>query len=154
MNWLQESRGWADRMDRLQHESAKLPQVDCPMRHLFAPGIYLREMTIPAGTLVVGAVHKTEHYSIISKGRALVVTDDCESEVVAGTTILAKPGAQRAALALEDTVWTTIHHNPTDCQDLSVLVPLLVHAQADELLGGPANQQLLNNAAQRKELLP
>lgn len=151
MNWLQESAGWPDRIGRLQHESAKLPQVDCPLRHLFAPGIYMREMTIPAGTLVVGAVHKTEHYTIISKGRVLVVTDEGEVELSAGSTILSKPGAQRAALALEDTLWTTIHHNPTDCQDTSVLVPMLVHAQESQLLGGPDNAQLIN-AAQREEL--
>ena len=30
------------------------PQVDCPVVHRFGPGIYIREVTIPAGALSIG----------------------------------------------------------------------------------------------------
>jgi hypothetical protein len=49
------------KVEALEDEIAKLPQVDCPVRHYFAPGLYAREMTIPAGVTLTGAVHKTEH---------------------------------------------------------------------------------------------
>ena len=64
------------KLERLQEHATNFPQVVCPIQNYFAPGIYAREMTIPAGTTVVGAVHKTENLAIISKGRLLVATPD------------------------------------------------------------------------------
>ena len=150
---LQDTASFNERIQRLQHEAAKLPQVHCPVRHLFSPGIYMREMTIPAGTVIVGAAHKHEHFCIVSKGRILVSSEDGDRELTAGTTFLSKPGAQRSGYALEDTVWTTIHHNPSDSQDLNEIVPNLVHARESELLGGADNVQLLTSSVDSPCLL-
>ena len=40
----------------------------CPVQHHFAPGAYGREMTLPAGLVVVGKIHKHAHINVISKG--------------------------------------------------------------------------------------
>lgn len=125
----------------LEDEIKQLPQVDCPVTHHFAPGVYAREMLIPKGVTLTGAIHKTEHLSIVSKGRILVTTDEGVKEISAPYTFISKPGAKRAGYAIEETVWTTIH--ATDETDLDKLCELLTESKADELLGQPNNKQVL-----------
>ena len=84
--------------------------------HHFAPGVYAREMTIYAGTVLTGKIHKTEHLNIISKGKIVVVSPEGRKIIEAPHTMVSKPGIKRVGYALEDTVWTTIH--VTDETDL------------------------------------
>lgn len=91
--------------------------IDCPLRHFFAPGSYAREMTIPEGVLIVGKIHKHAHINIISKGKVKVATEFGFDEFAAPHTFVSEPGTKRAVLALEDTIWTTIH--VTDKTDLA-----------------------------------
>jgi hypothetical protein len=92
------------------------PQVECHLEHVFAPGLYARQIQMPAGALVVGKIHKHSHVNTISKGRCLVATEFGYEELVAPHTFVSKPGTKRAVLVLEDTVWTTYH--PTEETDL------------------------------------
>lgn len=108
---------------RLEQAMRHQPQLDMekdtPLRHFFAPGAYAREMTIPAGTLIVGKIHRHAHINIVSKGRALVSTEFGDLEIVAPHTFVSEPGTKRAVLALEDTIWTTIHvTESTDLEEI------------------------------------
>lgn len=127
-------------------------QPECPVRNLFAPGVWLREMTIPAGVYIVGAVHKHEHMAILSKGTVRLSTEAGVVEFTAPATIHSYPGIKRICRALEDAVITTIHHNPTNCTDMDILIPATVDCEAVDLMGGNRNVQAINNAV-RKELL-
>ncbi len=131
------------KVEALEDQIAKLPQVDCPTKHYFAPGLYAREMTIPAGVTATGAVHKTEHLSTISAGRILVEDGSGLTEICAPYTFVSKPGAKRAVFAIEPTVWTTYHVTPTT--DLDALCEELTESTTAELLGGVSNKQLLLN---------
>lgn len=133
-----------EHVQRLEDEIAQMPQVECPMRHHFAPGVYLREMTIPAGVTAVGAVHKTEHLTLIV-GHCLITTDEGLKEIVGTATHLSKPGIKRACHAITETVITTVH--PTTETDLDKLVEILTESKADELMGGKNNRQALINQA-------
>lgn len=136
------------KVEALEDEIAKFPQVECPVRHYFAPGLYAREMTIPAGVVLTGAVHKTEHLSTVSAGRIMVDNGEGAVEIAAPFTFVSKPGAKRAGFALETTVWTTYH--PTDTTDLDQLAEELTESTNAELLGGPSNKQLLANKKQEQ----
>src|SRR5689334_15204844 len=59
----------------LQASVADLPEVDCPLQHVFAPGAYARTIFIPAGTVIVGKIHKHQHLNILSQGVVTVVTE-------------------------------------------------------------------------------
>jgi quercetin dioxygenase-like cupin family protein len=89
--------------------------------HYFANGMYLRELTIPAGALIVGKTHKHEHFLIVTRGRAMVVSEFGEEEVEAGYVGVSPPGAKRAILALEETTFLTTHVNGTNTQDLKLI---------------------------------
>lgn len=81
----------------------------CPLNHHFAPGAYAREILLPAGSLVVGKIHKHAHINVISKGRVIVITETGMITMEAPYTFVSAPGTKRVVFAVEDTVWTTVH---------------------------------------------
>lgn len=90
---------------RLQAEVAKLPQYEPRTRHYFHGGMYCREVWRDAGVLVIGAVHRKEHFYLIVSGRVRVE----RQEYGPGSLILSKPGTKRAVLSLEPTLCMTFH---------------------------------------------
>lgn len=104
---------------------------NCPVRHIFAPGAYAREMTIPAGTVIIGKIHKHAHLNIISKGRGRVVTEFGPMEIEAPHTFVSEPGTKRVVHALEEMVWTTVHI--TDETDLAKIEDHVIAKDYDEL---------------------
>lgn len=89
-----------------------MPQVSLPVRHIFSPGVYARELTIFAGHVLTGAVHKFEQLNILSSGTMRLLTDEGFKDVSAPYTVVSPPGTKRIALALTDCVWTTILATP------------------------------------------
>jgi hypothetical protein len=131
------------KVERLEEVIKHFPQTVCPVRNLFAPGVYAREMTVPKDVTATGAVHKTEHMAFID-GHCILTTDEGPKEFRGHHVIVSKPGAKRAIYAIEETIVTTIH--PTNETDVDKLCELLTESKADELLGGSNNKQLLAQA--------
>lgn len=101
----------------LQAACANLPDVEFPLQHTFAPGVYVRTIFLPAGSVIVGKIHKHRHANILSMGRVTVVTEGGGVEDLEGPlTMVSLPGTKRAVCAHTDAVWTTIH--PTNSTDL------------------------------------
>lgn len=123
---IEQSRTIREKLDALEAEMKKYKQVEMPPRHYFAKGLYAREITIPAGTLLTGKIHTTQHINIISKGDISVLTEHGPKRVQAPCTLISPPGTKRAGYAHTDTVWTTIHANPTDETDPDVLESILI----------------------------
>jgi len=137
-----------DKVENLEEALKNIPQVECPVKHYFAPGIYAREITIKKGTVLTGAIHKTENLAILSCGRLQLVTESGTIEISAPHILTVKPGTKNAAYAIEDSVWTNFF--PTEETDVDKLVELLTESKASELLGGIDNKQLVaNQAAER-----
>jgi len=92
------------------------------MKHSFTDGVYAREMTIPAETMVVGKIHKHRHHNFLLKGEMLVATAERGVEhLKAPLMIVSEPGTQRVGYALTETVWTCIHKNEDNIEDLELL---------------------------------
>ena len=86
-----------------------------PVRHIYAPGAVAREMSLPALHWAIGKIHRHAHLSFITKGRIAVLTEDGPVVFTAPYTFVSTPGCKRVVLALEDTIWTTVHiTNETD----------------------------------------
>lgn len=100
----------------IQRFVQEMPQVELPIQHTFAPGVYVRQMDAPAGAVIVGKIHKTEHVVIIAQGEASVLTDEGVQRLIAPCTFVAKPGAKRVIYVHEDLVMMNVH--PTDETDL------------------------------------
>ncbi len=81
----------------------------CSIAHYFAPGIYAREMWMPAGCLITGKIHLTEHLNMLSQGSVSVSNQGESILMTAPHTFVSKVGTKRAIYAHEDSTWTTIH---------------------------------------------
>lgn len=108
-------------------------QTECPLRHHFSPGLYGREIFMPAGTCVVGKIHRHAHINTVSKGRCLVYTEHGTELLEAGDTFISQPGTKRAVFVIEDTLWTTTHANPTNSQDIPWLEDQIIAPSFDAL---------------------
>lgn len=97
------------------------PQVECPVTHNFAPEIYVREIFMPAGTVVIGHKHLTEHFNVILKGKCRVMIGDELKELTAPCTFISGAGSQKVVNVLEDCIWQTVHSNPDNETDVDTL---------------------------------
>lgn len=123
------------KVERLEAELLALgAQAECPVENIFPPGVYVRKMLIPKGVTLTGAEHKTRHANIVARGRIAVETDEGLKEFSAGDVFISPPGTKRAGVALEETVWVTVHPNPGDETDLKTLVEALTTAKYEDLL--------------------
>lgn len=99
----------SSKVDLIEREFLKLPQVDCPVVHRFGPGIYIREVTVPAGSYAIGHAQRFEHMNVFLKGRVTVMNDDGTStDLVAPMTFVGKPG-RKIGYVHEDMVWQNIY---------------------------------------------
>lgn len=81
----------------------------CRITHYHAPGLYGREMWMPADCLITGKIHKTEHICVLSKGKVTVSDGGEVNTYEAPATIISKVGAKRAIYAHEESIWTNFH---------------------------------------------
>lgn len=119
----------------LERELAKLPPlppVATRTRHYWAPGVYARELFIPAGACLTGKIHLHENMSIVL-GDITVATAHGPRRVTGFQTVIAPAGVKRAAVTHADTWWTTIHPNPTNERDLDKLAALYVVDDFEQL---------------------
>lgn len=108
-----------DRIEGLEKLLLNEPQIDLPLHHAFAPNVYLRQITMPKGTVVIGHQHKTEHFNIVMSGRATVYMEGQMHEIVAPCIFKSSAGVRKVLLIHETMVWATIH--PTSETNLDKL---------------------------------
>lgn len=106
-------------------------EVPCPVTHHFAPSVYVREIFMPSGTLVLGHKHLTKHINNVVTGRLLLYMGDEVTELVAPCTFISEAGVQKALHIIEDCIWQTVHPNPEDIEDIDQLEELLVDKTAN-----------------------
>lgn len=96
-------------IERLQREMSVLPQLELETEHYFSGGMYCRKLTRPAGTLIVGKVHKKDHFFMCAKGEIRAWSEKGMVTLKAGDVICSKAGTKRVTLALTDAVGITFH---------------------------------------------
>jgi hypothetical protein len=105
----------------------------CPLKHSFSDGIYVREIFLPAGTMLTGKIHKHAHPNFLMSGKVEVITEGGGYETLQGpVAMMSKAGTKRAVNVLEDAVWITVHHNPTNTQDLKELEKIVIADSYEE----------------------
>ena len=98
------------KVSALQAELSKLPQYQPETKHYFHGGMYCREVFRHAGVLVVGAVHKKEHFYLIVSGTVAITDGEGNVQEVTGPHLFqSKPGTKRAVYAVADALCMTFH---------------------------------------------
>lgn len=116
-------------MDELTVDLLALPkelQLECELKHTFLDGMYMREMFIPKGALVLGKVHKQACMNVVSKGDISILTEAGSARVTAGHSAPSPAGTQKVGYAHEDTVFVNVFR--TDETDLSVIEDVLTQS--------------------------
>ena len=127
-----------DQIERLQAEMSKMPQAEgLVTEHFFVPGMYCRRLFRPAGTLIVGKVHKKPHFFLCAKGEIIAWTDKGMKKLQAGDVVECQPGTKRVTLATMDSVGITFHK--TDETDIEKIEEDLVEADETAMFG-PGNK--------------
>lgn len=123
------------RIDLMERQLAQMQPVECHVTHRWTPGLYIREIFMPAGSVVTSKIHKTAHPFVISQGRVSVFsTHEPTVELCAPHTGITTPGTRRAILVHEDTIWTTFH--PTDKTTVEEVEADIIHRYENPLLKG------------------
>ena len=102
------------KVEALQAELCKLPQYEPITRHTFHGGMYCREVFREAGILIVGKVHKKEHFYLIVGGTVAITTDDGVQLITGPHLLCSKPGTKRAVYAETDALCMTFHRVESD----------------------------------------
>jgi len=134
-------------IDRLQSEMAKMPQAELETEHYFSDGMYCRKVFRPAGTVIVGKVHKKDHFFMCVSGEIIAWTENGMKTLKAGDIIASKSGTKRVTLAVKDSIGVTVH--ATDKTDLDEIEAELIEPDELALFDSSNN---LKQLAQEKAL--
>ncbi len=96
-----------------------------PLTHSFSEGVYIREMSMLEGGVVIGKIHNKSHTWFLMKGKLKIANEDGVVTYSAPTYVNAKSGAKRVIIALEDSVFVNIHPNPDNIKDIEELERIL-----------------------------
>ncbi len=113
-------------IEALEDHLVEMPQVEIPVVHRFAEGLYAREIVIPADTLMTGKVHKHEHVSIMVSGDMTVLAEDGMKRITGYHVFVSPPGTKRVGYAHAETVWLTVHTNPDNLREPEAVEAMLV----------------------------
>lgn len=95
--------------------STPLPEPE----HIFHDGWYERRLLVPADMLIVGKIHRHPHPIGVIRGDAWIISPFGRDRVGGGYWSVSTAGIKRVALAIEDTLFVTLHRNPKNERDLA-----------------------------------
>ena len=132
-------------IERLEGELLKREQLEIPVTHTFAPGVYMREVRMPAGAFVIGHCHNTEHLNVVMTGRASVLMEGKVHQIVGPCVIKSAVNVRKVLYIHEDMIWATVH--PTQETDLVRLEAELI-VKSDAFLEHQEAQKQLEELKQ------
>ena len=110
-----------DKVQVLQDALMNFEPYEPETEHVFHAGMYCRKVFRHAGVLVVGKVHKKEHFYLIVSGTVAITTDDGVQVVTGPHLLCSKPGTKRAVYAETDALCMTFHRtDSTTVEDAEV----------------------------------
>jgi len=112
-----------ENIENVEATMLDLPQADCPIAHHFGPGIYIRELTMPAGIIAIGHMQKKDHLNVILTGKVAMIEDDNIRIVEAPMIFTGKPG-RKIGYVIETCVWQNVY--ATDETDIDKLEDMFI----------------------------
>jgi len=103
-----------------------------PITHDFSDKLYMRKMHMPANSLVVSAIHHTDHFWFLMTGKILVTTNNETVEHIAPCYEKSIKGAKRLIHCIEDCVFINVHKNPTNTQNMDKIEEYLYSFTIEE----------------------
>jgi hypothetical protein len=95
---------------------------DIPVSHHFGPGVYIREITIPAGTMALGHEQRFDHLNILLTGAVAMYEEAGVKVLRAPMIFVGKPG-RKLGMVIEQCTWLNVF--ATDETDVSKLEQMI-----------------------------
>lgn len=107
------------KIELVEGQFLDMPQVECPVVHSFGPNVYMRQVTIPAGTIAIGHHQNFEHVNIFVKGKVSMRNEDGSvTTLTAPMTFIGSPG-RKIGYIHEEVVWINVYStNETEIEKL------------------------------------
>jgi hypothetical protein len=133
-------------VDKIEADIANCEQLELPVEHQFHPGLYVRRLAMPAGSLIVSKIHNTEHPYVLTEGQCLVWTKETGAvHLMAPYHGITMPGTRRVLFILEDCVWTTYHPiTAEEFGDVKLIEDRIIEKHENPLLRNTAEPCLTN----------
>lgn len=112
---------WRDRVALIVWQMRDQAKVETPVEHIFAPGVYIREMFIPANTLFLGRAHRHGHLVQLTAGSVTLITPAGSQFLKAPAQVHTFPGCQMVVYTHEDIRCRTVHPNLHESNDTQAL---------------------------------
>ncbi len=96
-------------VERVETAMLALPQADCPVFHHFGPGIYVREVNLPAGITAIGHAQRLPHLNIMLRGRVRMYREDGSTVEIAAPALFVAPPGRKIGEIIEDVVWLNVY---------------------------------------------
>ena len=109
-------------------------QIECPLTHVFTPGLYVRTAFMPAGSLIITVTHDTRHPFMITTGEADVISPEGTDTYLAPYMGITQPGTKRLIYVKKDVTWTTLHANPENLTDPDKIIEIITVGLNNPLL--------------------
>ena len=110
-----------DKIETLERLLLEQPQVLMPVEHAFCNGLYARTMSVPGGSIITGAIHRSENFLVVRQGRGVIGTLSGLKWYAEGDIFVSRAGAKNFAYIEEDTIFTTFHSNVENDTDPELL---------------------------------
>ena len=96
-----------------------------PLKHSFSEGVYIREMFMPQGGLVIGKLYKISHTWFLLSGDLEVATDEGSEYYIGPCYVNAPEGTKRVLHAVSDVIFVNVYPNPDNITDTDKLEEIL-----------------------------
>ena len=143
------SAAQAGQIEQAERAMLAMPQADCPLAHHFGPGVYIRELSMKAGTWAIGHRQRFEHLNILLQGSLRMDNADGSTTDLQAPMIFTGQPGRKIGYVLEDMVWLNVY--AADERDVDALEARFVEKSQAwlELAGARLEQQIKAREADR-----
>lgn len=119
-----------DQIQALQDFMTPLKQVDMPTVELFGHGTYVRAISIPPDTYIVGHIHRYPCVNLVF-GKCRVTSEAMGLQEIDGFHMFVSPGGTKRVIhTTSETMWATVHSNPDNKKKDSETMERLLTAES------------------------
>tara|TARA_R110002020_G_scaffold176568_2_gene368883 strand:+ start:826 stop:1320 length:495 start_codon:yes stop_codon:yes gene_type:complete len=119
-----------DKVEKMLIDSGS--PIAFPLVHRFTDNMYIREITMPKGSLLTSKIHNTNHPFVVTKGKCKVFDGDDVMDIEAPYTGITEKDTRRVLYIEEETVWTTFH--VTDKKDVDEIEKEIIKPHENNLV--------------------
>jgi len=113
-----------------------------PLKHTFANGMYIREIFVPKGYIVMTYIHKQSHPAFQVSGDTTVIEPDGNKRIKGYSAFITPAGTKRICYCHEDTVWVTVHLNPDNKENIEDIEERIYANHYNELCANSDNEEI------------